>query len=306
MHISQRNLSQAARAAIFFLLPAIAAAATFGRSGAPSITSQPASLTVTAGQTATFSVKTTGKNPMRCQWYKNGTAIGGAKSSTYTTPATTVSYNGATYTVVVSNGLGSVTSAGATLTVNPAATAVLSSSSTSLAFGSVTVSTTATGSVTVQNTGSAAVTIASVSVSGAGFGASGISAGSILSAGQSVVVDATFDPASSGGASGSITIGSNATNSPLVISLAGTGVAQTAYSVSLNWSPSGSATTGYNVYSSTVSGGPYTKLTAAPVDATTYSDAGVQSGQTYYFVVTAVSSDNVESAYSEQASATIP
>ena len=32
----------------------------------------------------------------------------------------------------------------------------------------------------------------------------------------------------------------------------------------------------------------------------------VQSGQTYYYVVTAVDSSNVESTYSNQASATIP
>jgi fibronectin type 3 domain-containing protein len=64
--------------------------------------------------------------------------------------------------------------------------------------------------------------------------------------------------------------------------------------------------TGYNVYSSAVSGGPYAKLTSTPVAITSYTDSGVQPGETYYFVVTAVNSQNVESADSGQVSATVP
>jgi len=51
------------------------------------------------------------------QWQKGGTAISGATASSYTTPATLSSDNGAAFVVVVSNGAGSVTSAAATLTV---------------------------------------------------------------------------------------------------------------------------------------------------------------------------------------------
>src|SRR5882762_4708253 len=87
---------------------------------APSITTQPASQTVTAGQTASFTVAVTGTAPLSYQWNKNGTAITGATSSTYTTPATTNSDNGAQFTVVVSNTAGNVTSNAATLTVNAA------------------------------------------------------------------------------------------------------------------------------------------------------------------------------------------
>ena len=87
---------------------------------APSITTQPTSQTVTAGQTASFSVAATGTAPLSYQWKKNGTAISGATSSSYTTPATTNSDNGAQFTVLVSNAAGSVTSNGATLTVNAA------------------------------------------------------------------------------------------------------------------------------------------------------------------------------------------
>ena len=87
---------------------------------APSIITQPASQTVTAGQTATFSVSASGTAPLSYQWKKNGTAISGATSSSYTTPAETTSDSGAQFIVVVSNSAGSETSSGAILTVNAA------------------------------------------------------------------------------------------------------------------------------------------------------------------------------------------
>jgi len=89
---------------------------------APSITTQPANQTVSAGQTATFSVTATGTAPLSYQWQKNGSDISGATSATYTTPATTTGDSGSTYRAVVSNSAGSVTSNAATLTVNPNST----------------------------------------------------------------------------------------------------------------------------------------------------------------------------------------
>src|SRR6266850_4204266 len=88
----------------------------------PSITAQPANQTVTAGQTATFSVTAAGTAPLTYQWNKNGGAISGATSSSYTSPATASSDNGAQFSVVVSNSAGSVTSGAAALTVNAAST----------------------------------------------------------------------------------------------------------------------------------------------------------------------------------------
>jgi len=87
---------------------------------APTIATQPASQTVTAGQTATFSVAANGTAPLTYQWKKNGANISGATASSYTTPATSTADNGATFAVVVSNSAGSATSGSATLTVNPA------------------------------------------------------------------------------------------------------------------------------------------------------------------------------------------
>src|SRR4029077_20156839 len=83
----------------------------------PSITTQPASQTVTAGQTATFTVAASGTAPLSYQWQKNGSPVG-ANSPSYTTPATTTGDNGAQFTVVVSNSAGSTTSNAATLTIN--------------------------------------------------------------------------------------------------------------------------------------------------------------------------------------------
>src|SRR5712692_1173492 len=87
---------------------------------APSITTAPASQTVTAGQTASFIVAAAGTAPLAYQWKKNGVAISGATSASYTTPATTSSDNGAQFTVAISNVAGSVTSGAATLTVSTA------------------------------------------------------------------------------------------------------------------------------------------------------------------------------------------
>jgi hypothetical protein len=98
----------ASKTASLTLIPAVVA---------PSITTQPASQTVTAGQTATFAVAANGTAPLKYQWRRSGTAIAGATSPAYTTPPTTTGDNGVQFTVVVSNSAGSVTSNPATLNV---------------------------------------------------------------------------------------------------------------------------------------------------------------------------------------------
>jgi hypothetical protein len=86
---------------------------------APTISTQPANQTVTAGQTATFSVTASGTAPLTYQWQLNGSDISGATSASYTTPVTTTANSGELFRVVVSNSAGNVTSNSATLTVNP-------------------------------------------------------------------------------------------------------------------------------------------------------------------------------------------
>ena len=63
---------------------------------------------------------TTGTAPMTYQWNRNGSAIGGAVSSSYTTALVTSADNGAQFTVVVTNSAGSVSSTSALLTVKAA------------------------------------------------------------------------------------------------------------------------------------------------------------------------------------------
>ena len=86
-----------------------------------------------------------------------------------------------------------------------------------------------------------------------------------------------------------------------------TGTGAVAHTVALKWTASTSANvTGYKVYRATVSGGPYTLLTASPVAATSFTDSTVLSGQTYYYVTAAIDSSNNESTFSTQVSAIIP
>jgi hypothetical protein len=193
---------------------------------APSITTQPISQTVNAGQTATFSVTASGTAPLSYQWHKNGAIISGAISATYTTPAATTADSGAQFTVVVSNMAGHVTSSAATLTVN-AATRSLRASPTSLSFGNTNTGASSTLAVTLTNSGNSDVTISNVSISGAGFNPSGVSAGAILTPGLTSTLNVTFAPSATGSVAGNVTVTSNAQNSPATISLSGVGVTPT-------------------------------------------------------------------------------
>jgi len=60
------------------------------------------------------------------------------------------------------------------------------------------------------------------------------------------------------------------------------------------------------VYRSVTSGGSYNAMNGTAITALNYSDSTVSSGNTYYYVVTAVDSAGAESVYSNQASAVIP
>jgi Cep192 domain 4/Immunoglobulin domain len=272
---------------------------------AASIKTQPASRTVTDGQTATFSVAATGTAPLGYQWKKNGAAISGATSSAYTTPATTASDNGAQFTVSVSNSAGSVTSNAATLTVN-AASGQLTLNPSSLNFGNVNLGSSNSLTVTLSNSSTANITISNVSVAGPGFNASGVPAGLILTPSSTATLKVTFSPAATGSVTGSVTISSDATNPKATITLSGSGTQSVAHSVTLSWTSSTSTVIGYNVYRSTSSAGPYAKLNASVDGSTTFTDSTVDAAQTYYYAVTSVDSANVESGYSTPVSATVP
>ncbi len=77
-------------------------------------------------------------------------------------------------------------------------------------------------------------------------------------------------------------------------------------SVSLTWNADTSSVAGYNVYRGAQTGGPYSKSNLSLVTGTAYTDTGVQAGQTYYYVATAVDSNDVESIYSNEAQVAVP
>jgi hypothetical protein len=176
----------------------------------------------------------------------------------------------------------------------------------SLNFGKTGLAASAEQTVTLTNTGSSSVTISGVSVSGPGFTASGSASGLTVSPNQSTAVHATFTPFTMGSLAGSLTITSNAKNTPVTIALAGTGVSSSGHSVALSWNSSSSGVAGYNIYVSSTSRGPFSLLNTSPVPTTDYVDTNVQAGSTYYFYVTSVSSSYQESAPSASVQAYVP
>ena len=194
---------------------------------APSITTQPANETVTAGQTATFTMVAGGTAPLGYQWRKNAVNISGATSASYTTPATAATDSGSTFDVVVSNTAGSVTSTMATLTVSAAPVAGIQLSSNPINFGNDVVGSNSTQLLIITNTGTATLTITQVNESGSAFSTSGFSLPFSVNAGKGTTMTVAFLPTAVGAASGSISIVSNAPASPTSVSLTGTGIAAT-------------------------------------------------------------------------------
>lgn len=79
------------------------------------------------------------------------------------------------------------------------------------------------------------------------------------------------------------------------------------HAVDLTWIPSvdSGAGLGYNLYRSTIAGGPYTKVNLVPVVGTAFTDTNVQGTQTYFYVAR-TSLNAVESVNSNEAKAVIP
>ena len=79
------------------------------------------------------------------------------------------------------------------------------------------------------------------------------------------------------------------------------------HTVSLSWIGSASTNVkGYNVYRAEIAGGAYVKMNASPLVTTAYVDGSVASGRTYYYVATALDDSDLESAYSNLATAVVP
>jgi len=239
-------------------------------------------------------------------------------ASTLSLPSTLGAGNSVTFGVVFTpNAAGSITGKLSIFSdaSNPQLNIALSGSESALGqltlspanlnFGNVSTGSKASLSGTLNAAGSS-VTISSGTSNSAEFLLGGIALPVTLAAGQSVPFTVTFSPQSSGSASASLSFASNATNSPATESLSGSGVAPVQHSVDLSWGASSSSNVqGYNVYRAGVSGGPYATVVSAN-SGTTFVDGSVQSGQAYYYVVTAVDTSGTESVYSNQVQAVIP
>jgi hypothetical protein len=231
------------------------------------------------------------------------------------TPGQTQSYTAVFTPAATGTAAGSLVFASTVSSVQPLTVALtgtgvastrgtLSSSPTALSFGNVTNSTPSL-TATITNTGAASVSVSAVSVAGTGFSLGNVTTPFTLGVNQSVQLTVGFTPTASGSASGTLTITSNASNGTFGVPLTGTGVTTT-HSVSLSWSDIATQIAGYNVYRSTVSGGPYSKINAALVVPTNYSDTSVVSGTTYFYTVTAVGTSGMESASSNQTTTAVP
>ena len=169
---------------------------------APTITVQPTSQTVTEGETATFTVKVTGTEPLSYQWQQstdNGnswTNIDSATSDTYTIATTTMDMNGTQYRCVVTGYGTAAESNAATLTVNPKQY-------------TVTVQTDGNGTASASTTAAAAgteITLTATPDSGYHFERWEVVSGTItiqndkfIMPAENVTVKAVFDRNSSGG-----------------------------------------------------------------------------------------------------------
>ena len=220
-----------------------------------------------------------------------------AASGTFTAAVTlTDNATGSPQTVSLS---GTGASAGAGANVSPS----------SLAFGNEPVDMTSSSqTVTLNNTGSAALSITSISFTGADpadFSEVNTCSPSVAAGGTCTIV-ILFTPSASGARTASLSITDNFSGSPQSVALSGTGT----HDVILTWTEDSPAVTilGYNIYRGTTPGGESsTPLNTSPVPGATFTDVNVQAGQTYYYVLTAVSAEgNTQSADSKEVSATVP
>jgi hypothetical protein len=189
------------------------------------------------------------------------------------------------------------------------ATAMLSTNTTTIAFGTVNLNSPATQTLILTSTGSAPVTISAAAVTGSGFTVSGGSFPMTLNPNQSATLSTQFDPSVAGAATGQLSITSNCSmGSSMGVSLSGTGAA-VPYEVNLAWdAPTSSPdpVAGYNVYRAPSGSTNYQQLNSAAVTETTYVDTTVLNSQTYDYIVESVDASGVTSSPSNMAAIPVP
>lgn len=245
-----------------------------------SLSGNPAPMTLSAGQSATFNVTFT---PQTATAASGGVTV----TSTASNPTLTIPLSGT----------GTAPQSGQ-LTVTPS----------TLALGSVVVgqSGTASGSLSASG-GSVAVTGASTNNSA--FVVGGLSLPVTIPSGQSATFSITFSPQTAATASATLTITSNALSSTTTETLTGTGTAAPTHSVNLSWTASTSTdVVGYNVYRALFNSsacGAFSKINPVLNTTTLYTDNTVANGTSYCYATTAVDTSNAESGYSNIVSSVV-
>jgi hypothetical protein len=234
----------------------------------------PTSASLTTGGTQQFTATVSGSSNTAVTWSATGGTV--SASGLYTAPS-----NAGTFKVTATSVADSTKSASATVTVS---TAAVVSVSISPASASILTNGTQQFAASVTGSSNTAVTWSATggTVSTGGFYMAPATAGK-----YTVMATSMADTTKS--ASATVTV-----SAPLQ------------HSVTLSWTASTSTVSGYNIYRGTVSGGPYTQVNTALEPALNYVDNTVQSGQTYYYVVTSVDYSGTESGFSNQATASLP
>ncbi len=232
----------------------------------------PSSVSLLSGATQQFAATVSGSTNTSVTWSTTGGTV--SSSGVYTAPTT-----GGTYTVTATSVADATKSASATVTVSSSVAVSVSPSSASLLTGGTQQF---TGTVTGSTNTSINWSTTGGTISSLGYYTAPSTAGT-----YTVSATSAADPTKSASAAISIS-------------------APIQHSVDLSWTPSTSAVSGYNVYRSGQSGGPYSRINSALDTTTLYTDSTVQSGQTYYYVTTAVDSSGNESTYSNQVTAAVP
>ena len=192
--------------------------------------------------------------------------------------------------------------------------AQLKLSTGSIDFGSHGVNSSAFQSAALTNTGNVKLKLDSVSAVSSPFSIVGLTPGVSLAPDQRLDFQVWFRPTSPGTSAATITLAATGLGTPLKLAVSGrasessgepadTGTA--AHAVQLAWDASSGSVAGYHIYRGATSGGPYNRINAHAISALTYKDAEIRSGR-YYYVVTAVTSDDTESAYSNEVAVEIP
>jgi hypothetical protein len=269
------------------------------QAGAIAVTVTPTSATVNSGGTQQFSAQVVNTGNTSVTW----TATAGSISSSglFTAPTITADQS---VTVTAKSVADPTKAASASVTVKAPVPAL------GVSPKSVNFSATQGGSnpsqvpVSITNTGGG--TLSFTVASDAAWLIAGPASGT---APATVQLGANIAGLAAGTYTGHITVSAaGASNSPatITVTLTVTAAIPISHSVDLSWNASTSSdVVSYSAYRSSVVGGPY-GLVASAITGTKYTDLTVQSGVTYFYVVTAMNSGGPESVNSNEAKAIVP